>query len=194
MSVSSYFHQTPDALREELQWVTQAKLDPRKFEPLYRKYYSPILRYLKQRVADQEIAQDLVSQVFIKAINKIHQYEFRGVPFGSWLYRIAKSELYQQFRDDKFKHSVQIETIQLAGFEEMFSDSDEQEVNRKRLLAALQFLKAEQLQLIELRFFEQLSFKEIGDQLGLTENNAKVKTFRALEKLRSCFLTTKNAA
>jgi RNA polymerase sigma-70 factor (ECF subfamily) len=194
MSVSAYFHQTPDALREELQWVTQAKLDPKKFEPLYRKYYTPILRYLKQRVADQEIAHDLVSQVFIKAINKIHQYEFRGVPFGSWLYRIAKSELYQQFRDDKFKHSVQIETIQLAGFEEMFSDSDEQEVNRKRLLAALQFLKAEQLQLIELRFFEQLSFKEIGEQLGLTENNAKVKTFRALEKLRSYFLSTKNAA
>lgn len=194
MSVSTYFHQTPDALREELQWVTQAKLDPKKFEPLYRKYYTPILRYLKQRVADQEIAHDLVSQVFIKAINKIHQYEFRGVPFGSWLYRIAKSELYQQFRDDKFKHTVQIETIQLAGFEEMFSDSDEQEVNRKRLLAALQFLKAEQLQLIELRFFEQLSFKEIGEQLGLTENNAKVKTFRALEKLRSCFLSTKNAA
>lgn len=194
MSVSSYFHQTPDALREELQWVTQAKLDPKKFEPLYRKYYAPILRYLKQRVVDQEIAHDLVSQVFIKAINKIHQYEFRGVPFGSWLYRIAKSELYQQFREDKLKHVVQIESIQLADFEDLFTENDEQELNRKRLFQALQFLKPEQLQLIELRFFEQLSFKEIGIQLGLTENNAKVKTFRALEKLRSNFLSYNRAA
>lgn len=194
MSVSAYYHQSPDALREELQWVTQAKLDPKKFEPLYRKYYSPILRYLKQRVTDQEIAQDLVSQVFVKAMNKIHQYEFRGVPFGSWLYRIAKSELCQQFREDKFKHSVQIESIQLAGFEEFFFENDEQEINRARLLSAMQFLKSDQLQLIELRFFEQLSFKEIGIQLGLTENNAKVKTFRALEKLRNNFLSTKIAA
>lgn len=194
MSVSAYYHQSPDALREELQWVTQAKLDPKKFEPLYRKYYSPILRYLKQRVTDQEIAHDLVSQVFVKAMNKIHQYEFRGVPFGSWLYRIAKSELCQQFREDKFKHSVQIESIQLAGFEEFFFENDEQEINRARLLSAMQFLKSDQLQLIELRFFEQLSFKEIGIQLGLTENNAKVKTFRALEKLRNNFLSTKIAA
>lgn len=194
MSVSAYFHQTPDALREELQWVTQAKLDPKKFEPLYRKYYTPILRYLKQRVIDQETAHDLVSQVFIKAINKIHQYEFRGVPFGSWLYRIAKSELYQQFREDKFKHVVQIDTIQIAVFEDFFLENEEQEMNRKRLMEALQFLKPEQLQLIELRFFEQLSFKEIGEQLGLTENNAKVKTFRALEKLRSNFLIYNRAA
>jgi RNA polymerase sigma-70 factor (ECF subfamily) len=61
-------------------------------------------------------------------------------------------------------------------------------------LHALQFLKPDQLQLIEFRFFEQLSFKEIGEQLGLTENNAKVKTFRALEKLRSTFLSNNRAA
>ena len=102
--------------------------------------------------------------------------------------------MYQQFREDKFKHVVQIESIQLAVFEDLFAESDEQELNRKQLLHALQFLKPDQLQLIELRFFEQLSFKEIGAQLGLTENNAKVKTFRALEKLRSYFLSINSAA
>jgi RNA polymerase sigma-70 factor, ECF subfamily len=194
MSVNPYFHQTPDLLRQEELWVTQAKSDPTKFEPLYRKYYSPILRYLQQRVDDPEAAFDIASQVFIKAMKNLESYEFRGVPFGSWLYRIAKSELYQQFREKQASKLVRLDNIQVASFDDLFFDGDEAEMNRSRLLKALQFLKPDQLKLIEMRFFEQLSFKEMGEQLGLTENNAKVKTFRAVEKLRIYFLKKKFAA
>lgn len=194
MSVNPYFHQTPDLLRQEELWVTQAKSDPTKFEPLYRKYYSPILRYLQQRVDDPEAAFDIASQVFIKAMKNLKSYEFRGVPFGSWLYRIAKSELYQQFREKQASKLVRLDNIQVASFDDLFFDGDEAEMNRSRLLKALQFLKPDQLKLVEMRFFEQLSFKEMGEQLGLTENNAKVKTFRAVEKLRIYFLKKKFAA
>lgn len=194
MSVNPYFHQTQDLLREEQLWVTQAKSDPTKFAPLYRKYYSPILRYLIQRSDDTEMAHDIASQVFVKAIKNLNQYEFRGVPFGSWLYRIAKSELYQQFREKQTAKTVRMDNIQVATFDEFLIDQPEGEINRSRLLAALQQLKQEQLRLIEMRFFEQLSFKEIGEQLGLTENNAKVKTFRAVEKLRVHFYKKSLAA
>lgn len=194
MSVSPYFHQTPDVLRQEQLWVTQAKSDPTKFEPLYRKYYSPILRYLQQRVDDQEVAYDIASQVFIKAMKHIVNYEDRGVPFGSWLYRIAKSELYQQFREKQASKLVRIDAIQVASFDEVFFDVDELEQNRSRLLQTMRYLKPDQLKLIEMRFFEQMSFKEIGEELGLTENNAKVKTFRAVEKLRMFFMKKRFAA
>jgi len=194
MSVNPYFHQTPDLLREEQLWVTQAKSDPTAFAPLYRKYYSPILRYILQRSDDSEMAHDVASQVFVKALKNLGQYEFRGVPFGSWLYRIAKSELYQQFRERQNVRTVSMDNIQLATFDELFSEPSEGEMNRSKLLKALQELKHEQLKLIEMRFFEQLSFKEIGEQLGLTENNAKVKTFRAVEKLRGHFYKTNIAA
>jgi RNA polymerase sigma-70 factor (ECF subfamily) len=188
MSVNPYFHQTSDLLRQEQLWVIAAQSDPSKFEPLYRKYYSPILRYLQQRVHDTEIAHDLASQVFVKAIKNLKKFEFRGVPFGSWLYRIAKSELYQAFRDQQGAKTVRLDNYQIATFDELFLDPSDAELNRSRLLKAMQLLKPEQLKLIELRFFEQLSFKEIGDQIGLTENNAKVKTFRAVEKLRLHFM------
>lgn len=194
MSVNPYFHQTPELLREEQLWVTQAKSDPTKFDPLYRKYYSPIVRYLLQRSDDPDQAYDIASQVFVKALKNLGQYEFRGVPFGSWLYRIAKSELYQQFREKQSSKTVRMDNIQIASFDELFSDQSENEQNRSRLLKALQELKQDQLKLIEMRFFEQMSFKEIGDQLGLTENNAKVKTFRAVEKLRLHFYKKKLAA
>lgn len=195
MSVNPYFHQTPDLLREEQLWVMQAKSDPTKFEPLYRKYYSPILRYLIQRSDDPEIAHDIASQVFVKAIKNLNQYEFRGVPFGSWLYRIAKSELYQQFREKQAAKTVRMDNLQIpSAVDELFFDTSDAELNRSRLLKALQELKQDQLKLIEMRFFEQMSFKEIGEQLGLTENNAKVKTFRAVEKLRIHFYKKKYAA
>jgi RNA polymerase sigma-70 factor (ECF subfamily) len=64
---------------------------------------------------------------------------------------------------------------------------------KKHLLNTLSLLKEKDVQLIELRFFEKRSFKEMGEILELTENNAKVKTFRALEKLKTLFLTKKPA-
>ena len=99
MAINVNFHQSPQLLQEEQVWVMQAKADPARFEPLYRKYYDSILRYLKQRIEDPEQAHDIASQVFIKAIKNLSKYEDRGVPFGSWLYRIAKSELYQSYRE-----------------------------------------------------------------------------------------------
>jgi RNA polymerase sigma-70 factor (ECF subfamily) len=81
-----------------------------------------------------------------------------------------------------------MEHVQIPTFDTMFFDNQEFEHNQSLLLAAMQKLKEEQLKLIEMRFFEQLSFKEIGESIGITENNAKVKTFRALEKLREYFL------
>ena len=66
-------------------------------------------------------------------------------------------------------------------------DEDQSEINKKILFRALGKLKEEPLQLIEMRFFERRSFKEIGEILNITENNAKVKCFRALEKLKKYF-------
>lgn len=188
MAINVNFHQSPQLLQEEQVWVMQAKADPARFEPLYRKYYDSILRYLKQRIEDPDQAHDIASQVFIKAIKNLSKYEDRGVPFGSWLYRIAKSELYQTYREMQSSKTVSMDHVQIPTFDTLFFENQELEHNQSLLLAAMQKLKEEQLKLIEMRFFEQLSFKEIGESIGITENNAKVKTFRALEKLREHFL------
>lgn len=187
MSVNPLYHQTNSAMMEELEWIQRAKADPQHFAPLYKKYHEQIFRYVYQRMDDEEMAFDVTSQVFMKAINSLHKYEFRGVPFVSWLYRIAKSELYQAFRDNKADRTVNIETVQVAHFIEEF-DHDENEENKELLIRCLAKMKEDDMQLIELRFFEKRSFKEIGEILEITENNAKVKSFRALEKLKKLFI------
>lgn len=180
------YHHTNEKLRSELEWIRLAKRDPEKFAPLYEKYHEQIFRYIYQRMDDKELAFDVTSQVFLKAMNNLHKYEYRGVPFGSWLYRIAKSELYQAFRDRSSKRAINIETVHLATFMDVFED-EENEINKKRLLSSIAELKEADVHLIEMRFFEQRPYKEMGEILGITENNAKVKTFRALEKLKQLF-------
>jgi RNA polymerase sigma-70 factor (ECF subfamily) len=122
----------------------------------------------------------------MKAINNIHKYQFRGLPFSSWLYRIAKSELYQSFRDRKADRIVKLNSVRIFEMIDEFEE-DQTEENKGRLFLALSKLNAKDLQIIELRFFEKRTFKEIGDILELKENNAKVRSFRALEKLKILF-------
>lgn len=187
MSVNPLYHQTNDRMKEELGWIQQAKKDPEFFAPLYKKYHEQIFRYVYQRMDDEEMAFDVTSQVFMKAIKNLPKYEFRGVPFSSWLYRIAKSELYQAFRDKKAERTVNIDTVQVFHVIDEF-EQDENEENKQRLVECLAQLKENDIQLIELRFFEKRSFKEIGEILEISENNAKVKSFRALEKLKKIFI------
>jgi RNA polymerase sigma-70 factor (ECF subfamily) len=135
---------------------------------------------------DSEAAFDVTSQVFLKALNNIHKYEYRGVPFASWLYRIAKSELYQSFRDKKSRKTVNVESFQLF---ELIEDLEEDKTieNRGVLLNIIRDLDDSEVEIVELRFFEKRSFKEIGEILNVTENNAKVKAHRIVKKMKKIY-------
>jgi RNA polymerase sigma-70 factor (ECF subfamily) len=190
MAVNLLYHQNAFRLEDELRQIEIAKKDPRQFAPLYKKYHEAIFRYVYKRVDEEEAAYDITSSVFVKALASLPRYEFRGVPFSSWLFRIAKSELYQSFRDKKAQRTVSLDSVTIVQFiDELNEDFSEEQ--RTTLLNSLKLLKDHQLQLIEMRFFEKRSFKEIGEIVGLTENNAKVKTFRALVKLKEIFNKTK---
>lgn len=187
MTINPVYHQSRDRLKEEMDLIREAKADIEKFGVLYQKYHEQIFRYIYQRIDDDEMAYDVTSQVFIKAMKNLHKYEYRGVPFSSWLYRIAKSELYQSFRDRKARRTVNVESMHLFEMIEEMDENDNAQ-NKKKLFHCLTLLKEDDLQLIELRYFEKRSYKEIGEILDISENNAKVKSFRALGKLKKLFM------
>jgi len=186
MKTNFIYHQNALVLQEELTLIEKAKMNPQFFAPIYSKYYDSIFRYIYKRVDEQEAAFDITSNVFTKALAALNKFEFRGVPFSSWLFRIAKSELYQSFRDKKASRTVNIDMVTIVQIVDDFCD-DQSETNRQKLLQSLKLLKENELKLIEMRFFEKRSFREMGEILDLTENNAKVKTFRALIKLKKKF-------
>ncbi len=187
MNVNPLYHHTPERLNEEMVWIQRAQKSPEHFGPLYKKYHEAIFRFVYQRMDDKDVAYDVTAQIFIKAMHNIKRFEDRGVPFASWLYRIAKSEVYQCFRDKKADRYVNIETVQLTEIMEDF-DLEDNSNRLTKVLAALKKLKENEIQLIELRFFEKRNFKEIAEILEMTENNAKVKTFRVIEKIKKLIL------
>lgn len=173
-------------LDEESSLIARAKSNPEEFEEIYKKYYRNIYKYVCNRIEDRDLVADIVSQVFLKALDNLHRYEYKGVPFASWLYRIAKSEVYQSFRDEKSTRIVHVDVTNLKHFLQEGEDDKASEIEEreKRLLNKLKCLKPDELSLIEMRFFEKRSFKEISEILYITENNAKVRCFRVVKKLK----------
>ncbi len=170
-------------MQEEWLEVQAAQGDPALFRPLYERYYEDIFLFVFRRTTDEALTADLCSQVFLKALQRIKDYEYKGVPFSAWLYRIASNEVAQHFRKAKKNRIVSVEESNISSlFDEIEEHDDEQ--HRQLLLDTLDTLKEDDLQLIELRFFEERPYKEIAEILGITENNAKVKTFRILNRMK----------
>ena len=176
------YHQNKEQLDEERFIISEAKKDSSKFAFLYKKYYEPIFLFVLKRVESEDTAADITSQVFLKALTNLSKYKDMGFPFSSWLFRIARNQLYDLYRTNKIEMVVSLES---KGALEIISEMGaEEKEDYSALNMALQHLDEADMELIELRFFEKRHFKEMGEILDITENNAKVKTYRVLDKLK----------
>ena len=189
MQETAKYNHTEVALIAEESMITDAKANPALFSGLYDKYYEPIFRFIYQRLDDKDFAFDTTQQVFLKALNNISKYEFRGLPFSSWLYRIASNELTNVFRANKAMRTVNIETVHISDIIEEITETRIDKYHDRIVAIIGEELNDDELQLIEMRFFEKRSFKEIAEIVNMTENNAKVKTYRILDKLKKVLNT-----
>ena len=166
----------------EVEVIEQAKNDLKQFEPLYNKYFEHVFRFIFQRICDAETAYDICAQVFYKAMTKIHQYNHKGYAFSSWLYRISLNEITDFYRKNKKERNININDESLS------SIIDENELSKEEQYSFIEKmikqLNEKDFSLIEMRFFENRSYKEIGEILKITDINAKIKTYRILDKIK----------
>lgn len=171
------------ALVIEQQLIKAAQNNPARFAPLYEKYHRQIFLFIFKRVKNEDLAGDITSRVFLKALLNIKKFKFQGFPLSSWLYRIASNEINMYFR--KSKKTNEVEIMESDVIELMTEMKEGIDVNRQeQLIEALNELPLEQTQLIEYRFFEKMSFKEIGEITGVSEGNAKIRVYRVIDKLK----------
>jgi len=178
-------HQTKEEIEQELLIIERAKKNPERFAPLYDKYYKLIFFFIHRRTDEEELTADLTSQVFLKAIVNLPGYQFKGFPFSAWLFRIAINEINQFFRNKKNTRAISLEDDGVGRLREELDESSQHDEEQERLLMeSFTYLEQDEVQLLELRFFEDRAFKEVGYLLGITENNAKVRTYRVLDKVK----------
>lgn len=175
------------ALQEENAWIESTRANPAAFRPLYERYFRKIFLFVLHRVGDKEVAADLTQQVFTSALINLKRYESRGVPFSSWLFRIALNQCYDFFRKQKQVRHVVLEEADLQELHGGLTEADALQNWEAALPEVLASLSEKELELIELRFFEQRPFKEIAEILNISEVYAKVRTYRILDRMKTRF-------
>lgn len=166
---------------EERIWIEKSKKDKREFEPLYNKYYDPLYRFFMRRTDDSALADDLCSATFFKALDGLAGFEWQGKPFGAWLYRIGTNELRKHFRDKKPIYVIEEDKLNCADENVVLDPSEDME----QLIALLDELPEEELRILELKYFEDKSFREISELMGMGESAVKMRIYRLLSKLRT---------
>lgn len=149
---------------------------------LYRRYVQAIYRYLYYRVGDDQTAEDLTAEVFLRAVEGLPGYEPRGVPFSAWLYRIAQARVSDYFRRQRRAATIGLDESWPSGEHSPLAEVEQASL-REELRAALPRLTADQQQVIILKFVEGLSNAEIARILGKTEGAVKSLQHRALNAL-----------
>jgi RNA polymerase sigma-70 factor (ECF subfamily) len=188
MTNEGIYTQSAAAVDAEMQEVQAARKDPRKFEPLYTRYYKQLVTFVYHRTGERETAFDITAQVFYKALEKLDQFESRGVPFSAWLFRIAANEVNQHFRKTKKMRMVSIDADGLQELKASVHPEDTA-AEDSRLFAALQQLGEEEMELIDMRFFEQRAFSEMAAIKDMGESACKMRVYRILEKLKQILTT-----
>ncbi len=157
--------------------------DPDAFGALFDRYYVPVYRFVAARVGRPGDAEDLAQLVFVKALEALPRYEARGVPFGGWLFRLARNVVIDHVRTRR-EHAT-LDVVVERSTEE--AGPDDLAVLRQEMDSvahALRRLTPEQREAIELRFFAGLSAKEAAVAMGRQEGTVRGLQFRAIAALR----------
>lgn len=175
------------------QWVEQARNGDRMaFHQLVDRFQPGIYRMIYFRTGSQEDAEDLTQDVFIKAYKNLKRLKSTAV-FSSWLYRIAVNRVRDFYRKKQFMSLFHFTSVDEETFRETAEMAVDSEAPRDmarrefwdRVNQAMAFLSRMEKEVFMLRFFDQLSIKEITGTLGKNESTVKTHLYRALGKMKT---------
>lgn len=185
MAARGHANESPSIVVDERLLVEAAQRDPAKFDALYELFFDRVYYYLASRVPDRATAEDLTSEVFHKALANLSQFEWRGVPFAAWLFRIASNSLVDQYKRASREHpATEDPPYSTPRTKETSGDLETSEYHAN-LYRLVDRLPAVQRRVIRERFVEQRTIREIAARLKKSEGAVKQLQFRALEALRS---------
>jgi RNA polymerase sigma-70 factor, ECF subfamily len=173
---------------EELLVQRAQQQDSEALTRIYEAYFDKIYRYLVVRVRNEIEAEDLTQQVFMKVLQSISSYKSKGVPFSSWIYRIAHNQMVDFMRQQNKKATVDIEGLQLPDNADDPQQVIEQQVDVEEVKKATQKLTAAQQEVLSLRFTAEMSIAQCAEIMGKSEGAIKALQHSAVLALRKALL------
>ena len=173
-------YRSAEELEAERLLIEAAQRDRAAFAPLYERYVDQIFAYAHSLTRNRELAEDVTAATFAKAIEDLPRFEWRGVPYSAWLYRVASNLVARQARRPAW---VDIDTHQPIDHvtPEVIAEQRDREA---AVRSAVALLPDDQRQAVVLRFGGELRNREIAEIMGRSEGAVKLLTFRAMTALR----------
>lgn len=170
----------------ELEEIAAAIQHSQAFEPLYKRHFPVIYSYIRKSVGNQELAADLTSDVFYAAMVNLKQFKINTFGIRPWLFKIALNQLRMHFRKSAKAMLIPLDESHLMEF--VFIDQKVEANELRQILSnQLSQLSEEEQEFIQLRFVAECSFKELGMILNVSEDAAKMRMSRLLDKLKRNF-------
>lgn len=171
----------------EQELVERAKTDDLAFEQLYNLYFPKIFGFVYKRVGQKQICEDIVSEIFMKVFTNLKDYQYQGMSFGCWIYKIATNKLIDYYRTGKKQLIVGVDQLENIGSRENIGEQTANKLEVEKAQAVIQTLPENYQQIINLKFFAELNNQEIAKIMKISENNAGVLIFRALKRFREIY-------
>jgi RNA polymerase sigma-70 factor, ECF subfamily len=176
-------------LQDEEGLVRRAqKQDSAAFAQLYEAYFDRIYRYIALRIRNEMEAEDITQQVFMKVLQSISSYKNKGVPFSSWVYRIAHNQVIDFLRQQNKKATVDIDGLPLPDLGDDPQHKMEQEIDIEDLKKATRKLTVAQQEVLSLRFTGELSISQCAEIMGKSEGAIKALQHSAVLALRKALV------
>jgi len=166
-------------MEQERLLIEAAQKDPRRFAELYEANFERVYAFVVRRVQDRHEAEDLTAEVFEHALANLSRFEWRGVPFAVWLFRIAANAITDRWRQLSRQRPDPVSD------EDLDQSHWEQIERRATLFQLVNSLPDDQRSVVVKRFVDQKTIRDIAEELGRSEGAIKQLQFRALETLRA---------
>ncbi len=172
-------------LENEAKLIALTKQDKSNFNIIYREYVRDVYRYAYSKLWNKDLAEEITSITFLKALESINKFEPKNVSIKFWLFVIARNSIYKQYKVPK---DISLNGIEDDDQPQSTEDIEKDEIsssNYLKIIVRIKELNSVDCEIVTLKAVEGFTFEEIAKMVGLRLSAVKMKYYRSIKKIKS---------